>query len=236
MFTRTILVALLAATWSAIGAAAAEVGGKEGKLSLVFEDDFEKGATRWEPMENKGEKGKKNDCWRIEETDKGKSFHQFKNYGMTVGSHRSPFNIALVKDLVLEDFVFVADVKSTVKDYGHRDACFFFGFQDPDHYYYVHLGLKRDSASHRILLVDGKPRTCIDEPLTQGTPWTDGWHHIKVVFDAAAKTATVYFDDMDKPHMKAENVKFTWGRIGVGSFDDKSMWDNVKIRGKVRKD
>jgi hypothetical protein len=195
-------------------------------LALLFEDDFEKGADRWEAL------GEKNEAWRVEATDKGKSYHQFKNHGKPLNKHRSPFNIALVRDLVLGDFVFEADVKSTKKDYPHRDVCFFFGYQDADHFHYVHFGLKGDAVSNRIMIVDGAPRRNIDTPIKDGTPWTNDWHHLKVVFEAQKKTVTVYFDDMTKPHMKAQNVKFDWGRIGVGSFDDTGMWDNIRIWGR----
>jgi hypothetical protein len=223
-----IVAALLVAASSAVQAGEEPPPSKAGGLPEVFQDDFEKGAERWEPL------GEKNECWRIEETDKGKSYHQFKNYGKSLGKHRSPFNIALVKGLVLEDFVFEADVKSTKKNYAHRDVCFFFGFQDPDHFHYVHFGLKTDAVSNRIMVVDGAPRKSFGDPISAGTPWTDDWHHLKVVFEAEKAAVTVYFDDMAKPHMKAENVKFTSGRIGIGSFDDTGLWDNVRIRGKVR--
>jgi hypothetical protein len=31
--------------------------------------------------------------------------------------------------------------------------------------------------------------------------------------------------------MEAEDRSFVWGKIGVGSFDDRGMWDDVKIQG-----
>jgi len=201
-------------------------------LPVVFEDDFEKGGQRWECM---AASSKPNDCWRIEETDKGKSFHQFKNYGVSLSKHRSPFNIALAGDLVLRDFVFDADVKSTKKNYAHRDVCFYFGFRNPTHFHYIHFGLKTDKVSNRIMMVDDAPRVCIDEPDNKGTPWTDEWHHLRVTFESKTGTVTVYFDNMTKPHMKAEGVKFRWGRIGIGAFDDTSIWDNVKISGRIYK-
>jgi hypothetical protein len=36
--------------------------------------------------------------------------------------------------------------------------------------------------------------------------------------------------------MTASDKSFTSGRVGIGSFDDTSDWDNIKLRGaKVEK-
>ena len=86
-------------------------------------------------------------AWRITATDRGTVYEQFKG-SKYQPPHRSPFNIALLKDAVVEDFVFTARVKSTTRDYGHRDMCLFFGYQDPAHFYYVHLGKKADPNSN----------------------------------------------------------------------------------------
>jgi hypothetical protein len=36
---------------------------------------------------------------------------------------------------------------------------------------------------------------------------------------------------MDKPVMTAKDDTFRWGQIGLGSFDDTSDWDTVKLTG-----
>ena len=37
--------------------------------------------------------------------------------------------------------------------------------------------------------------------------------------------------------MVSHNKKFAWGKIGLGSFDDLGLWDDVKINGqKVNSD
>ena len=43
---------------------------------------------------------------------------------------RSPLNIALVRGHDLADFVMDVAVRSTGRDYGHRDLCLFFDYQD----------------------------------------------------------------------------------------------------------
>jgi len=36
---------------------------------------------------------------------------------------------------------------------------------------------------------------------------------------------------MKTPAMTATDKTLAWGQVGVGSFDDTSMWDDVVLRG-----
>ena len=212
----TILLALVAS------AAAAE------DLPKLVEEGFEKGAERWEPTDAK--------AWKIEKVDSNSVFSQFTKRSKYTPPHRSPYNIALLKDVTVGDFTLTAKVKSTHEDYPHRDACLFFGYQDPAHFYYVHLGKRADDHANQIFIVNDKPRTKISTKTTEGTPWTDEWHNVKIVRELADGTIEIYFDDMDNPVMTASDKTFVWGRIGVGSFDDTTAWDDIVLRGeKVEK-
>jgi hypothetical protein len=193
-------------------------------LPLVFEDDFEKGAGRWQPTDPAG--------WKVIDTRQGKVFSQFKKTSSYKPPHRSPYHIALIKDITVSDFVLEAKCQSTVKDYPHRDMCLFFGYQDSAHFYYAHLGKKADAHANQIFIVNGTDRKKISTKTTPGTNWTEGWHHVKVVRTVADGKIEVYFDDMKNPAMTATDRTFAWGRVGVGSFDDTGNWDDVKLWGK----
>src|SRR5262249_3902032 len=140
-------------------------------------------------------------------------------------------NIALITGKVFAGFELDVDLRSTTRDYGHRDLCLIFGYQNPSHFYYVHLGKQADAAANSIFLVNDKPRVSIAEKRTDGTPWTDGWHHVRIVRSAESGLIGVYFDDMKTPVMTAHDRTFLDGRIGVGSFDDTGMFDQIRIRG-----
>ncbi len=189
---------------------------------LLFEDDFSKGAGRWKPTDPK--------AWKVIDTKEGKAYSQFaqSKYRPKV---RSPLNYSLVKDLVVGDFVLEAKVQSTARDYPHRDMCLFFGWQSPQRFYYVHLAKRADDHANQVFLVNDKPRVKISKTTTAGTSWTNGWHHVKVVRRVKDGTIEVYFDDMKKPVMTAVDRTFTWGQVGVGSFDDTGNWRDVKVRG-----
>jgi hypothetical protein len=196
-------------------------------LPLAFQDDFERDEPGGWDFTDKA-------AWRIARSGDdrhGRVLEQFRQsrYQPPV---RSPLNIALVQGHDLADFVLDVDVRSTGRDYGHRDLCLFFGHQDPSHFYYVHLGKQADAAANSIFLVDGAPRVSIAEKRTQGTPWTEGWHHVRIVRAVHDGRIEVYFDDMTTPAMTAHNRSFIHGRLGVGSFDDTGMFDGIRLRGK----
>jgi hypothetical protein len=193
------------------------------KMPLLFQDDFEKGASRWEPLDPKG--------WKVIDLKGNKVFSQLEKKSDYKPPHRSPLHIALVKELIVGDFILEARCQSTVKDYGHRDLCVYFGYQAAGKFYYAHLGKKTDNHANQIFIVNGADRKKISTKTTEGTNWTDGWHTIKVVRRVADGTIEVYFDDLKTPAMTAKDKTFTWGRVGVGSFDDTGNWDDVKIHG-----
>jgi hypothetical protein len=189
---------------------------------LLFEDDFGKGADRWEASDAK--------AWKIVDVKGGKAYSLFKQSDFKP-PHRSPLNYSLIKDVSVGDFVFEASCKSTVKDYPHRDLCIFFGYQDKAHFYYAHLGKKTDDHCNQIFIVNGADRNKISTKTTEGTPWTDDWHRVKVVRKVADGTIEVFFDDLKTPAMTATDKTFKWGRVGVGSFDDLGDWKDVKLHG-----
>jgi hypothetical protein len=189
---------------------------------LLFSDDFSKGADRWKPTDA--------GAWKVIDVKAGKAYSQFRN-SKYKPPHRSPLNYSLVKDLLVGDFILEARVQSTVKDYPHRDMCLFFGYQAADKFYYAHLAKKADDHANQIFIVNGAPRKKISTSTTPGTKWTDGWHHVKVVRRIADGSIAVYFDDMKKPVMTATDKTFTWGQVGVGSFDDAGNWMDVKVYG-----
>ena len=95
--------------------------------------------------------------------------------------------------------------------------CLFFGFQDPAHLYYVHLGKKTDDHANQIFIVNNEPRKKISTTMTAGTAWTDDWHHARVVRKVDTGTIQVFFDDIEKPVMTATDKTFAWGQIGIGT-------------------
>ena len=191
-----------------------------GGMPLVFEDSFEDGADRWEMTDAK--------AWKVEEVDDGHAL-SLKRPSRYAPPVRSPKSIAWVKGLDVGSFVLDVKAHQTGREYGHRDLCFFFGKQDPAHYYYVHLATKADDHANSIFLVNGEPRVSIAKERTDGTDWGKGFHQIRIKRDTESGRIEVYFDDMDKPVMIAEDKTFTSGTVGLGSFDDVGQFDDVRV-------
>ncbi|MCB1231951.1 MAG: hypothetical protein KDN19_16905, partial [Verrucomicrobiae bacterium] len=193
-------------------------------LPVLFTDDFSEGADHWEPTDP--------EAWKISKLDDGNEVYEILGGSKYEPPHRSPFNIALLKNVVVGDFTLTARVMTKQTSRGHRDMCLFFGYQDPAHFYYVHLGEKKDDHANQIFIVNDAPRTKISEKATDGTPWKDGtWHQVKLVRKVASGLIEVYFDDMKTPTHVAHDKHFAWGQVGLGTFDDKGLWDDVELGG-----
>lgn len=198
---------------------------------FLLAEDFERGMEAWQTTDPTPEEP----VWRIEPVAfRGAENHVLRVLGPSKYQppFRSPHSIALLKDVNLGDFELVVDVQNTNVNAGpHRDLCVFWGYQDPAHFYYAHFGAQADPHACQIFIVDNAPRTMITVNQAQGTPWTEGWHRLKVVRNVESGEMAVYFDDMDQPHMTANDTKFTWGKIGLGTFDDNGNFDNLVLRG-----
>ena len=209
------LVALTVLTGSALAG---------GEQPLICADDFEKGADNWQATDPT--------AWKITDVQGNKIYELIKRTSNYKPPHRSPYNISLLKDVVVGDCVLTLKLRSTRDTGNHRDLCLFFGYQDPAHYYYVHLGKRPDPHSSQIMIVNGAPRKMITTNKSPGIPWTDGWHTAKIVRRPSDGTIEIYFDNMEKPVMTANDKTFTWGQIGIGSFDDQGQFDDVRLYGK----
>lgn len=189
-------------------------------MPLVFEETFENGHDRWETTDP--------ESWELIGRVGTQVFGLNKRISDYTPRVRSPHNIALIRDLIVDDFVLTFRVRSTMDTGNHRDCCVFFGHQDPEHFYYVHLGAKPDPASGQIMIVNAEPRRPLTEN-TQPVAWDEKWHTVKLARTASTGLIEVYFDDMEHPLMSVADKTFGAGRIGLGSFDDMNSFDDVKL-------
>jgi hypothetical protein len=194
-------------------------------LPLVLQDDFEGGGLgAWEFTDAS--------AWRIagQKSNHVLEQHRPSKYEPPV---RSPLNLALARSAAVGDVVLDVKARSTAADSARRDLCFVLGYQDPSHFYYVHLAKSADDHHNSIFLVNGQPRASIAETRNQGVPWDDGWHHVVIIRRVKDGLIEVFFDDMAKPAMTAHDKTFTHGRIGLGSFDDTGQFDDLQVWGRA---
>lgn len=195
-------------------------------LPLVYHEDFEKGRNAWELSDEK--------CWKHREENGNHVLSIVERKSSSFKpKYRSPFHIALLKDVEVADFVLMYKVKGPMpENSNHRDSCAFFNYQNPNQFYYVHTGLKPDRNSGQIMIVDNAART----PITNNknlAPWkVDVWHQVKVVRDSKSGSIKIYFDDMKNPYMVSNDKSFGKGRVGIGSFDDINDFDDIRVYGR----
>lgn len=146
-------------------------------------------------------------------------------------THRSPFNISLLNGPHVGDFVLEVEMQQTGKEYSHRDMCLYFGFQDPDHFYYVHIATKTDAHAHNIFIVNDAPRLKISDKTTEGFDWgkPGAWHTVRLVREASSGKIEVYVDKGADPIMTATDKTFGAGWLGFGSFDDTGLVDDIRL-------
>ncbi len=166
-------------------------------------------------------------AWRFAAGSSSFSLEQFKQSDYKP-PHRSPVNLAFIRDVAFEDFILEVDLMQNSREYGHRDMCLFFGFQNPSHFYYVHLSTAADDHAHNIFLVNDAPRTKIATHTTEGVDWgRDVWQKIRIERQVVGGDIRVFWNNTLV--MESKDTTFGEGYIGFGSFDDTGKIDNIRI-------
>lgn len=196
--------------------------GSERPSGFEWEAKNAEADSNWEFKDPKG--------WAFQEVDGQRVLHQHLKSSAYKPPHRSPTHIALLKDRKFESFQLDVELKSTHPDYPHRDVCLFLCVQNPGQFYYVHLGKAMDPHANQIFIVNKADRTKISETTTEGTPWDEKWHHVRIRRDFDSGRLEVFFDDMEKPAMTANDKSFGAGQIGFGSFDDTAAFRKLTVR------
>ena len=141
--------------------------------------------------------------------------------------HRSPFNLAILSDRKMADFVLELDMRQTGKEYGHRDMCLYFGFQNAMQFYYTHIATTPDPNAHNIFIVNNAPRKSFLDVPKKGVDWSEDWKHIRL--QRIGSEIKVFFEDMKMPVLQGKHDALGAGNVGFGSFDDTGKIDNVQL-------
>ena len=224
MSSFAVTVALTFAS-NVLGDDAAKASSIPDGYELVFSEDFSKESSNDRfafASREHWKRVKVGDRFALEHADAGGSYRP---------PHRSPHNIALIGTHRFGSFILEYEVQQTGKEYGHRDACVFFNFVDPAHFYYTHIATKSDPHAHQIFTVNDAPRTAITTKGTKGFDWgpTDQWHRVRVVRDLTTGKIEVYVNELSQPIMVAMDKTHGLGFIGFGSFDDTGRVSNIRV-------
>ncbi len=157
--------------------------------------------------------------------------------GRPGGPLRRPSAVAVVNGPDLTDATLEVELRSTAAlppTTPRRDALLIVGYQSPSRFYYVHISAVRDDVHNGIFVVNDADRRRIDSR-SEVAPLVDqAWHRARVERTTADGRIEVFVDDRDEPIMVASDSTLTWGRAGVGSFDDTAEFRRVHVHGAAR--
>lgn len=145
-----------------------------------------------------------------------------------IGAPRRPVKFALFQPGCVSDFQAEVKVRRTGKS-----LLVTFGFQDRAHFYYTHLSV--DSGDHHvhngIFKVDGGERVRVAGTGSAPALPTDGWHTVRVVRSVESGEISVFIDKDKTPRFQLVDKSFTYGWVGIGSFDETGDFDDFRLRG-----
>ena len=80
-------------------------------------------------------------------------------------------------------------------------------------------------------------RVAIAKETTKGVEWgLNVWQKVRIERKVSDGTVRVFFNDMEKPIMVAQDKTHGTGQIGFGSFDDTGKITNIRIWGTEMKE
>jgi hypothetical protein len=152
--------------------------------------------------------------------------------GVPGGPFRRPAALAILKSQPLTDLTFRAELRSTAPvDLAVRDVQLIVGYQSPSQFYYIHLSARTDAVHNGIFLVNNADRKRIDAPTSKPHLLDQAWHRVRLERNVATGSIAVFFDDIPAPILTASDKTLTWGRVGVGSFDEIGEFRNIEVTG-----
>src|SRR5688500_14456766 len=152
--------------------------------------------------------------------------------GVPGGTLRRPAALAMLNGDPLTDLTMKLELRSTAPaDLAVRDVQLIVGYQSPSQFYYVHLSAKTDAVHNGIFIVDNADRKRIDQPNPMAYLTDQAWHRLRLERNVRTGSITVFFDDNPTPILSAVDKTLTWGRVGVGSFDETGEFRNVEVTG-----
>ena len=123
-------------------------------------------------------------------------------------------------------------VEAELKPLG-RSLLIVFAYRDDAHFNYAHVSTDTKVHVHNgIFHVYGGERVRISpqrEP--PSFPESNQWYRVRLTHDAATGIVAVTVNGREVPGLNAVDLSLGPGRVGLGSFDEKGEFRNVKITG-----
>ena len=193
---------------------------------VIRTEDFEAGdAENWTFREE--------DQWTVEE-EEGNHYLSLKTNGQAGAEPRRPATLALMKGPRFSSFTFTCRARNTDPlTVRGRSIVVPFCFTDVKRFYYIHFCNFSNDVHNNALIVNEADRAPLKRPNDETPPvFTDeDWHTLRVVRDAETGVIEAYYDDA-LLH-RATDTTHASGLIGVGTFNSKGDYDDIRIEGAI---
>lgn len=152
--------------------------------------------------------------------------------GVPSGPIRRPAALAILRSEEFRRASVSVELRSTASpEVRQRDLQLIAAYQSPTRFYYVHLAGITDLVHNGVFLVAGADRRRIDSGTAPPQLPDQSWHRVRLDWDGALGTISVYVDDSHDPVLHARDSTLLRGRIGFGSFDDTGEFRNIRVTG-----
>ena len=166
--------------------------------------------------------------WKADQEDGAAVLRLVENRGPLPGPRR-PIQFALTDVPDYGRVIVDADVKAL-----GRSLMIVFAYRDEAHFDYAHLSADaaaKQPVHNGIFHVYGGERVRIsNERGPAAFPVNNRWYHVQLTHDASTGAVSVRVDGQPVPALTAVDASLGAGKIGIGSFDEKAEFKNVKIQ------
>jgi hypothetical protein len=145
---------------------------------------------------------------------------------------RRPLSVSMLQQVMVSDFNLSARIQCSTSPLSSREMGVVFGYQDPGHYYYVHLSSNGNQGGSRIFVVNGAEWKPLQLVASSPAAWADGVEHrVRIERNTVAGEIRVYVDNAENPVLEAHDKTYLKGLVGVGTLDGKGKVDQVELKG-----
>jgi hypothetical protein len=145
---------------------------------------------------------------------------------------RNPLEVTLLESAAMSDCTIEATLERGPCKQGTDEVCVLFGYQDPENYYFVHLGNMAGGHVNQLYCIQaGIPRP-VPVKFAVNTTWQPQTEHrLRVERTVRDGLIRIYFDDFATPVLEAVDTSLNQGQAGLGTFGTDLKLSNVKIKG-----
>ncbi len=140
-----------------------------------------------------------------------------------------PPNRCILKNSIYGDFILEVDVNPDARQ-NSPDICLFLGLKDSTRYYFILLSTSPANDMQGIYLVKNSVRSKLPERISTARALIpDTWQKIRVERNITRRTIRVYAGEMSEPMLEIQNYELVMGRIGFGSLNGGTAFDNLSV-------